>query len=165
MILFVITLEQKIVLQTIWRRVVGNVLNNIYSSFKSFPNFAFALKFVVWIYNTFDDYFRIGNEFTKHLKESCSYNVLNYISPSNIFQTLLLFERFYQNCQICIFSLWVFVNHFCGVWLISHSSLLTILIEPTQQCLSQDLETGCLKWASKFLRGITIYSYFNHKHV
>ena len=39
------------------------------------------------------------------------------------------------------------------------------------QCLSQDLETGCLKlavvkfWVSKLLRGITIYSYFNHKHI
>ena len=40
-----------------------------------------------------------------------------------------------------------------------------------QQCLSQDLETGCLKlavvkfWGVQILRGITIYSYFNHKHV
>ena len=40
-----------------------------------------------------------------------------------------------------------------------------------KQCLSQDLETGCLKlaivnfWVSKILRGATIYSYFNHKHV
>ena len=25
------------------------------------------------------------------------------------------------------------------------------------QCLSQDFETGCLKLASKYLRGITIY--------
>ena len=42
---------------------------------------------------------------------------------------------------------------------------------PWEQCLSQDLETGCLKLAVlKFLcvqiyKGITIYSYFNHKHV
>ena len=40
-----------------------------------------------------------------------------------------------------------------------------------RQGLSQDLETGCLKlaivyfWVSKLLRGTTIYSYFNHKHV
>ena len=39
------------------------------------------------------------------------------------------------------------------------------------QGLSQDLETGCLKlaienfWASKFLRGTTIHSDFNHEHV
>ena len=40
-----------------------------------------------------------------------------------------------------------------------------------EQCLSQDLETGCLKLAVvKFLgvqifKGDHIYSYFNHEHV
>ena len=39
------------------------------------------------------------------------------------------------------------------------------------QCLSQDLETGCLKLAVltflgvQIFKGITIYSYFNNKHV
>ena len=39
------------------------------------------------------------------------------------------------------------------------------------QCLSQDLEAGCLNLAVvkslgvQMFRGITIYSYFNHKHV
>ena len=39
------------------------------------------------------------------------------------------------------------------------------------QCLSQDLETGCLKlaivkfWGVHILKGTTIYSDFNHKHV
>ena len=47
-----------------------------------------------------------------------------------------------------------------------HSRLITV-----GQCLSQDLETGCLKLAVvkflgvQILRGITIYSYFNHKPV
>ena len=41
----------------------------------------------------------------------------------------------------------------------------------SRQCLSQDLETGCLKLAVvkflgvQILKGITLYSYFNHKHV
>ena len=39
------------------------------------------------------------------------------------------------------------------------------------QCLSHDLETGCLKLAVvkslgiQIFKGVTIYSYFNHKHV
>ena len=46
-----------------------------------------------------------------------------------------------------------------------------IMIMTIGQCLSQDLVTECLKLAVvkflgiQFLRGITIYSYFNHKHV
>ena len=37
-----------------------------------------------------------------------------------------------------------------------------------KQCLSQDLETGCLKLAVVKFWGVqiyTIYLYFNHKHV
>ena len=49
------------------------------------------------------------------------------------------------------------MNHLCGVWLISHSSLLTILSEPTQQCLSQDLETWCLKLAVVTFLGVPIF--------
>ena len=54
----------------------------------------------------------------------------------------------------------------CGIL----ESLPVLFKNYYEQCLSQDLETGCLKLAvvkcvSKFLRGITIYSYFNHKHV
>ena len=96
-ILLTVTLKVRMILQNIWRRVVGYVLiaislTNIFLTLLLPAIFHQNCKLhgywlcsrrwlgerrlfhiVVWIYNTFDRNFEIKNDFTKYMMESCRF--------------------------------------------------------------------------------------------
>ena len=58
------------------------------------------LRGIVCYFNTFENNLGIKQKFTKYLLKSCCLALIN-ISPSNIFQKMLLIEIYIQNFQAC----------------------------------------------------------------